>query len=111
MREYTLITLNMIEYAVSEMPEFLNVPDEVHSIRSLYNLLSSYRDRRIQNPVKHLRCSILQKECLSAGAQTEIFGNISSKTQEKQAPKGNTFDFFLLDTLETTFLMDNLTQR
>ena len=32
----------------------LNVPDVVYGIRSL-NLLSSYRDRRIQNTVKNFR--------------------------------------------------------
>ena len=61
--------LNMIEYASiylkkqsAEYARILNVLDAVHSIRSLYKLLSSYRDRRVQNTVKHLRWSILQKE-------------------------------------------------
>ena len=57
-----LITLNIIEYAdlylkkqsVEYLRIILNVSDAVHSIKSL-NLLSSYRDRRIQNTVKHLR--------------------------------------------------------
>ena len=57
-----LITLNVIEYAdlylkkqsVEYLRIILNVSDAVHSIKSL-NLLSSYRDRRIQNTVKHLR--------------------------------------------------------
>ena len=31
------------------------------------------RQRRIQNTVKHLRWSTLQKQCLSAGVQPEIF--------------------------------------
>ena len=65
-----LITLNMIEYGgiylkkqhVEYARILLNVSDTVHSIRSLYSLLSSYRDRRIQNTVKHLRSSVLQKE-------------------------------------------------
>ena len=58
------ITLNVIEYAdfdlylkkqsVEYLRIILNVSDAVHSIKSL-NLLSSYRDRRIQNTVKHLR--------------------------------------------------------
>ena len=44
--------------------------NEVRSIRSLCKFLSSYWDRRIQNTVKHLRWSVLQKESyLSAGAQ------------------------------------------
>ena len=49
MREYALITLNMIEYAgiylkkqSSECARILNVSDAVHNIRSLYELLSSY---------------------------------------------------------------------
>ena len=56
------ITLNVIEYADLYLKKqsgeylriILNVSDAVHSIKSL-NLLSSYRDRRIQNTVKHLR--------------------------------------------------------
>ena len=51
MREYALIALNMIEYVGiylknqhSEYARTLNVSDSVHSIRSLYKLLSSYRD-------------------------------------------------------------------
>ena len=75
MREYALISLNTIEYAVYtwknnnnnkkqsvEYVRILNVSDVVHSIRPLYKLLSSYRDRRIQNTVKHLRRSVSQKE-------------------------------------------------
>ena len=59
---YTLVTLSMIEYADLHLKKqsagyariILNVSDALQSIRSL-NLLSSYRDRRIQNTVKHLR--------------------------------------------------------
>ena len=62
MSGYALITLNMIEYAdvylKKQSAEYariiMNVSDVVHSIRSM-SLLSSYRDRRIQNIVKHLR--------------------------------------------------------
>ena len=68
MRGCALITLNMIEYAFihlkkqsAEYAGILNVFDAVHSIRSLYKLLSSYPDRRIQNTAKHLRWSVLQK--------------------------------------------------
>ena len=32
------------------------------------------------------------------------------KTQEKEAPQGNILEFFLLDTLKTTFSTENLTQ-
>ena len=45
----------------TEYARILNVPDAVHSVRSLYKLLSSYRDRRIQNTVKHLKWSVLKK--------------------------------------------------
>ena len=69
MREYALITLNMIEYASIYLKKqsagyarILNVSDAVHNIRSLYKLLTNYRDRRIQNTVKHLRWRVLQKE-------------------------------------------------
>ena len=78
MRAYTLITLNMIEYSSlylkkqsAEYARILDVSDAVHSIKLLYKLLSSYRDKRIQNTDKHSRWSVLQKEqYLSAGIQT-----------------------------------------
>ena len=70
MSEYPLRMLNMIEYAdvylKKQSTEYakiiLNVSDAVHSIRSLYNLLSRYRDIYIQNTVKHFRWGVLQKE-------------------------------------------------
>ena len=70
MSEYPSIMLNMVEYTdvylKKQNPEYariiLNVSDAVHSIRSLYNLLSSYQDRHIQNTVKYFRWSVLQKE-------------------------------------------------
>ena len=40
----------------------LNISDAVHRIRLLYKLRSSYRDRSIQNTVKRLRRSVLQKK-------------------------------------------------
>ena len=56
----------MIEYAGiylnAEYARILDVSDAVNSIRSLYKLLSSYRDKRIQNTVKHIRWNVLQKE-------------------------------------------------
>ena len=62
MCEYASITLNMIEYAgiylekqIAEYARILHVSDTVHSIRSLYKLLSIYGDRHIQNTVKYLR--------------------------------------------------------
>ena len=49
MRQYALITLNMLEYAYiylnkqsSQYARILSVSDVVHIIRSLYELLSSY---------------------------------------------------------------------
>ena len=56
--------------------------------------------------------SVLQKEpCLSTGSQPNIFpdrgGFIRQKTQEKKDRE----IFFLLDTLKTTFGMENLIQR
>ena len=54
MREYALITLNMIEYASTnlktwsaEYARIPNVPDAVHSLRSLYKLLNSYRGKGV----------------------------------------------------------------
>ena len=56
MYEYALITMNMIEYTDIYLKNYsaayvriLNLADEVHSISSKYKLMSSYRDRRIQN--------------------------------------------------------------
>ena len=52
MCKYALITLRMIEYAgiylkkqSAEYARILNVSDAVHSIKSLYKLLSSYQNR------------------------------------------------------------------
>ena len=52
MHEYALIMLNMLEPACiylnkqkSEHTRILNASDVVHSLRSLYKLLSSYRDK------------------------------------------------------------------
>ena len=68
MREYALMTLNMIEYdgiylekKLAEYARILNGSDAVHNIRPLYKLLNSYLDRRIQNTVKRLRWGVSQK--------------------------------------------------
>ena len=61
MSGYALITLNIIEYAdlyvKKQSAEYariiVNVSDAVHN--TTLNLLSNYRDRRIQNTVKLLR--------------------------------------------------------
>ena len=70
MSGYPLIMLNMIEYTdvylKKQSAEYtriiLNVSYAVHSIRSLHNLLSRYRDIHIQNTVKYFRWSVLQKQ-------------------------------------------------
>ena len=56
MYEYALITMNMIEYTDIYLKNYsaayvriLNLADEVRSISSKHKLMSSYRDRRIQN--------------------------------------------------------------
>ena len=62
MSGYALITLNIIEYAdlyvKKQSAEYariiVNVSDAVHNTTSL-NLLSNYRDTRIQNTAKLLR--------------------------------------------------------
>ena len=84
---------------IAEYARILNMSDDisdvVHSIRSLYKLLISYRDRNIQNIVKHLRRSVLQKKkdgTRNQGTST----NVSSKTQEKEASQENILEFFLL---------------
>ena len=52
MLEYASVTLNMIAYAgiylkklSTEYARILNMPDAVHSIRSLYKLMSIYGDK------------------------------------------------------------------
>ena len=46
----------------AECAIILIVSDAVLNTKSLYKLLHSYRDTCIQNTVKHLRWSVLQKE-------------------------------------------------
>ena len=68
------------------------------STRLLYKLLSSYRDRSIQNTVKRLRRSVLEKKNqIKNGTRNQGTSiNSSSKTQEKHAAQGNILEFFLL---------------
>ena len=61
MREYALITLNMIEYAGiylkkqnAKYARNLNEFDAIHSIRSPYKLLSSYPDRDVFRPLSNI---------------------------------------------------------
>ena len=60
--EYDWIRWYIPKKTESLYARILNVSDAVHSTRSLCKLLSSYRDRHIQNTIKHLRWSVLQKE-------------------------------------------------
>ena len=62
MCEYTLIMLNMLEYTwiylnkqSSEYARLVNVSDAVRSIRSLYKLLSSYRDRGVFRRLSNIK--------------------------------------------------------
>ena len=70
MREYALIMLNTTNnadiYLKKQSAEYARIPkvsDAVHSIRSLYKLLSSYGNRDVFRTLsKILRWSVLQKE-------------------------------------------------
>ena len=69
MSGYALITLNMIEYAViylknqsAKYSRILNVSDAVHSVRSLYKLLSSYRDRDVFRTLSNIYDGAFSKE-------------------------------------------------
>ena len=99
----------MFEYAriylkkrSAEYARILNVSDAVHSIRSLYKLLSSSRDRRIQNTVEYLRWSVFQGTGWGGVVDLGHFIYILSKTKENKAPQANISEFFLLDTLKAT---------
>ena len=100
----TYIYKNSAEYA-----RILNVSDAVHNIRSLYKLLSSYRDRPIQNTVKHLRWNVLQN--LSAGAQPEFFQKHLVNKKRKTGLAGKHFGVFSLHTLKTKFLVEPFTKK
>ena len=61
MPEYALIWLDILEYGwiylnkqSCEYARILNVSDPVQSIRSLYKLLSSYRDRGVLRPLSNI---------------------------------------------------------
>ena len=123
MREYVLTTLNMIEYGgiylkkqSAEYARILNVSDALHSIRSPYRLLSSYRDRetypehcqtfKMERFAKRImpecRCATKNFSGQRGGGGLWNWGTsikILSKTPQKRASQGNIFEFFLLDTL------------
>ena len=69
MSGYALITLNMIEYAgiylknqSAKYSRILNVSDAAHSVRSLYKLLSSYRDRDVFRTLSNIYDGAFSKE-------------------------------------------------
>ena len=70
MAEYILIMLNMLEYVwinrVVNMPEFWKC-DAVQTIRSLWKLLSSYRDRDV---FRH--CQTFKMECFAKRIMPEF---------------------------------------
>ena len=122
------ICLNMIEYVgiylKKQSDEYtritLNVSDAVHSIRSLYNLLSIDQQHcqtfKMERFTKRImpECSYASR-IFSGQERRRLWNlgtsiNISSKTQEKEAPQGNILEFFFLGPLKTTFRMKNLTQ-
>ena len=112
MREYALIMLNMFEYACiyesSNNVRILNVSDVVLSIRSMYKLQSSYRERNVnQKPGA-------QPKMFQGRGGFEELGHFDKhfvKNTRKKALQGNILEFFLLDTLKTTFWIENLTER
>ena len=59
MREYTLITLKKQS---AEYVRISDVPDAVRSIKLLYKLLSSYRDRDVFITLSNIYDSVLEKE-------------------------------------------------
>ena len=104
----------------SKYSKIMNVPDAVHSIRSLYKLLSCYRGLSVH-------CKIFKMECFTKRVMPEwrrasryfsrqwrfcgtrkIWQTLQQKTRKKGR---NIWEFFLLDTLIYTFWMKNITQR
>ena len=94
MLEYSLITLNMIEYGdiylCAEYARTQNVSDAVHSIRSLYKLLGSYRGRDIYSQ----RCQTFKMKRFAK----RFFVNT-----RKRGPTRKHFGVVFLDTLKTAF--------
>ena len=121
MPEYDWISWHIPKKLSAEYTIILNVSNEIHSIKghctNTVNRSTEQlsRQRRIQNTVKRLRWSVLQKEqCLSAGAQPEIFqakGREVWKGKRKGGSAEKHFGVFLLDALKTTFWMKKLTSK
>ena len=85
----------------------------MHSIRSLYKLLSSYRNRDVFRTLSNIEDGAFYKKnnemyqgrvgvFMELGYFDKRFKNMS-KTQEKEGPQGNILEIFLLDTLKTKF--------
>ena len=118
MPQYTSLYLNKKS---SEYAKILNVSDAVHSIRSLYKLLSRSRQTysehcqkfKIERFTKTVmaECRHTTRKFSGQGRTrgTRTLREILSKTRKKGSA-GKYFVFFLLDTLKTTFQMENLTQ-
>ena len=82
MREYALIMLNILEYACIylnklsfEYVRTLNVSDAVHSIRLLYTLPSSYREReREREKERERERGVFRKLSKNFAGQTRFHG-------------------------------------
>ena len=98
MREYALIMLNIFEYACIYLNEqssnnvrILNVSDVVLSIRSIYKLQSSYRERNVnQKP------GAQPKMFQGRGGFVELghFDKHFVKNTRKKGPAGEHFGVF-----------------
>ena len=131
MRGCASIMLNLIQYtriylkkSSAESDIILNASDAVHSRRSLYKLLTRYQDRDYSEHYQTFKIEQFAKRIMREVSvhhqkrfRTRTFveldasTNISSKTPEKKAPRGNIFEIVLLEALEITLWMENLTQR
>ena len=93
MREYALIMLNIFEYACIYLNEqssnnvrILNVSDVVLSIRSMYKLQSSYRERNVNQKPR------TQPKMFQGRVGFEELGHIDKhfvKNTRKKALQGN----------------------
>ena len=104
--DYTGCWLNIPAYTCEN--RILNISDAVHRIRLLYKLRSSYRDRSIQNTVKRLRRSVLQKKKKKLNKKWNQepghFDKLFVKNTRKTRRAGKHFGVFSL-TLKATFLI------
>ena len=119
MREYALIMLNILEYACIylnklsfEYVRTLNVSDAVHSIRLLYTLPSSYREREREREKERERER--EREAYSENCQKILqdrrgfmelrhFHKHFIKNKRKKDIAGKHFEVFLLDTVNIHF--------